>query len=93
MNLALQYVLVGLLVAAGIVFSAWRLSSARLRLRLLEALGALPGARGAAWLARLRQRLLAHPTLACGGCSQADAAHAIKPGAASRNQTPGVLRR
>ena len=93
MNLALQYLLVGLLVAAGIVFSAWRLLSARLRLRLLEAVGALPGARGAAWLARLRQRLTSQSALACGGCSQADAVHAIKPGAASRNQTPGVLRR
>jgi uncharacterized protein DUF6587 len=93
MNLLLQDVLVGLLVAAGIVFSAWRLLSARLRLRLLDALGALPGASHAAWLARLRQRLPSQSTLACGGCSQPDAAHAIKPGASSRNQTAGVLRR
>lgn len=93
MNLAVQYVLVGLLVAAGLVFSGWRLLSARLRLRLLDALCALPGASGAAWLVRLRQRLLSQSALACGGCSQADAAHAIKPGAASRNQTSGELRR
>jgi hypothetical protein len=93
MSLAVQYLLVGLLVAAGIVFSAWRLLSARLRLRLLEAVGALPGAHGAAWRARLRQRLLAQSMPACGGCSRADAPHAIKPGAASRSQTPGALRR
>ena len=93
MNLAVQQVLVGLLVAAGIVFSAWRLLSARWRLRLLDALYALPGASGAAWLGRLRQRLLGQSTLACGGCSNADAAHAAKPGEASRNQTPGALRR
>jgi hypothetical protein len=93
MSLALQQVLVGLLVAAGIVFSAWRLLSARWRLRLLDALYALPGVSGAAWLARLRQHLLSQSTLACGGCSNADAAHGLKPGAASRNQTPGALRR
>lgn len=93
MNLVVQQVLVGLLVAAGIVFSAWRLLSARWRLRLLDALNAVPGASGAAWLGRLRQRLLAQSTLACGGCSNADAAHAAKPGVASRNQTPGALRR
>jgi hypothetical protein len=92
-NLVLQQVLVGLLVAAGVVFSAWRLLSARWRLRLLDALYALPGVRGAAWLARLRQHLLAQSTLACGGCSSADAAHGPKPGAASRNQTTGALRR
>jgi hypothetical protein len=93
MNLLVQQLLVGVLVAAGIVFSAWRLMSARWRLRLLDALYALPGARRAAWLVRLRQRLLSHPSLACGGCSNADAAHAVKPGAASRNQTAGALRR
>ena len=93
MNLALQEVLVGLLVAAGIVFSTWRLLSARLRLRLLDALRAVPGAGNAKWLARLRQRLLSHATLACGSCSHADEPHAPKPGASSRNQTPGALRR
>jgi|HubBroStandDraft_6_1064221.scaffolds.fasta_scaffold1395317_2 hypothetical protein len=93
MNLAVQQVLVGLLVAAGIAFSAWRLLSARWRLRLLDALCALPGAGGAAWPARLRQRLLAQSTLACGGCANADAAHPVKPGEVSRNQTPGALRR
>jgi hypothetical protein len=93
MNLAVQQVLAGLLVAAGIVFSAWRLLSARWRLRLLDAVYALPGASGAAWLGRLRQRLLAQSTLACGGCSSTDAAHGAKPGVVSRNQTPGALRR
>jgi hypothetical protein len=92
MNFLLQYLLVGILVAAGIVFSAWRLLSLALRLRLLAVLNTVPGVRGAAWLTRLRQRLLAQATLACGGCSQADA-HEPKAGGSSRNQTPGALRR
>ncbi len=92
MNLVLQNVLVGILVAAGIVFSAWRLLSLRLRLRLLDGLNGVPGASGAAWLTRLRQRLLSQATLACGNCSQADT-HQPKAGGSSPNQTPGALRR
>jgi hypothetical protein len=70
MNSFVQYVLVGTLVTAGIVFSTWRLLSLRLRLRLLDGLNALPGVSGSAWLTRLRQRLLSQATLACGGCSK-----------------------
>jgi hypothetical protein len=92
MNALLQEVLVGILVGACAVFSLWRLLSVRLRLRLLDALRVLPGASRARWLARLRQRSLAQFALACGSCSHADA-HGTTPGAASRNQTPGALRR
>jgi hypothetical protein len=83
-----QEILVGVLVAGCALFSAWRLASARLRLRALDVLGAVPGLRDTRALARLRQRTAARFTAACGGCSQA-----TTPGAASRNQTPGALRR
>src|SRR6202035_1720888 len=44
MSAVLQQVLVAVLVTACALFSAWRLLSARLRLRCLDALAAVPGA-------------------------------------------------
>jgi hypothetical protein len=79
MSLLLQQLAVGLLVIGCALFSAWRLSSARARLRALEALGALPGIRGAAWLATLRRRTLAGLGSACGGCAQGTAPGAAGP--------------
>jgi hypothetical protein len=73
----LQQLLVGVLVAACVLFSAWRLMTVRLRLRTLALLGALPGLKHAAWLARLRERALAQQLSACGGCAQA-AGHPTK---------------
>jgi hypothetical protein len=86
MSLPLQQILVGVLVAACALFSAWRLATVPLRLRALDALVALPGVQWLPWLTRLRQRTLARRTAACGGCGS-------KPGASSRNQRPGALRR
>jgi hypothetical protein len=86
MSTLLQQLLVGVLVAGCALFSAWRLATVALRLRALDALAALPGARRMPWLATLRQRTLARRTAACGGCGS-------KPDAASQNQTPGALRR
>ena len=74
----LQQVVVGVLVVACALYSAWRLAGARVRLRALERLERLPGLRGAAWLARLKARTLARFSAACGGCSQAGV-HAVKP--------------
>ena len=85
MSLLLQQLLVGALVIACALFAAWRLSTVRLRLRALEALGAWPGLRRAAWLARLRERTVAQQLRACGGCAT--------PGADAPNRTPGGLRR
>ncbi len=60
MNHALQTVIVALLVAAAMVFAAWRLASAALRLRAIEALlRLLPASaksRGAGWLQGLAAR-------------------------------------
>jgi len=49
MSAVLQEVLVAVLVTACALFSTWRLLSARLRLRCLDALAAVPGARTARW--------------------------------------------
>ena len=73
MSMLLQQFVVGVLVIACALFAAWRLSSARLRLRALEALGTLPVLRSAAWLAALRGRTLAGLGGACGGCAQGTA--------------------
>jgi hypothetical protein len=100
----LQQVLVGALVAACALYSAWRLASVALRLRALAALAKLPGMQRVPWLAALRARTLARQLSACGGCAQS-AAHtaavsrapgqgrAARRDAPSRNQTPGALRR
>jgi hypothetical protein len=58
MNQVLQTVIVALLVAAAMVFAAWRLAGGAARLRAIEALlRALPaGTRGAGWLQGLAAR-------------------------------------
>jgi len=77
----LQQFVVGALVIACTLFAAWRLSTARLRLRALDALGTLPGIRSASWLATLRRHTLAGLGSACGGCAQAPGApKASRPG-------------
>ena len=82
MSVLLQQVVVGVLVIACALFAAWRLSTARLRLRALDALGGWPLVRGASWLATLRRRTLAGLGSACGGCAQGTAAapKASRPG-------------
>ncbi len=75
MSLVLQELLVTLLVAGCVLYSTWRLLPARLRLRCLDLVAALPGAHGARWHARLRERLRVQG--GCGGCAGA-AGHATK---------------
>jgi len=88
MSAVLQEVLVAVLVTACALFSTWRLLSARLRLRCLDALAAVPGARTARWLTAVRRRALSRLGGGCGACAQRST-----PGAISRNQTPGAPRR
>jgi hypothetical protein len=91
MSLALQSVVVALAVAACLVYSAWRLASQKLRLRLLDGLEHLPRALKRTWVAALRQRTFAQLAGGCGGCA---AGGGVTPGAAVRpNQTPGAPRR
>jgi hypothetical protein len=95
-SLLLQSVLVGLIVVCCAVFAAWRLASVSLRLRVLEALGALPSALTTPWLARLRARTLERAAGACAGCASGGALKPdanLRPGAGSPNRTPGALRR
>ena len=88
MSAVLQEELVAALVTACALFSTWRLLSARLRLRCLDALAAVPGARTARWLTAARRRALSRLGAGCGACAQRPT-----PGAISRNQTPGAPRR
>jgi hypothetical protein len=87
MSLVLQQVAVALLVVGCALFAAWRLASLRVRLATLAALARVPGVGGGEWLVRWRARLTAGSD-GCGGC-----AHNVRTDAASRNQTPGALRR
>ena len=70
MSVPLQQFVVGVLVIACAVFAAWRLSTARLRLRALDALGTWPLVRGTSWLVALRRRTVEGLGGACGGCAQ-----------------------
>jgi hypothetical protein len=89
-SLVLQGVVVGIAVAACLAYSAWRLASLRMRLRLLDALGALPLRLTGSWVAGMRRKTLAQLAGGCAGC----AAGGLTPGAAERpNRTPGALRR
>jgi hypothetical protein len=72
MELILQYVLVAVIVAGCVVFSAWRLMSPRLRLKTLELIGPAMekfGARNS--VARLRTKVIGQ--LTAGGCSACSA--------------------
>jgi len=83
MSVLLQQFVVGAMVIACALFAAWRLSTARLRLRALDALDTWPFVRGWSWLAVLRRRTLAGLGGACGGCAQVKA-----PGAESKALHP-----
>jgi hypothetical protein len=66
----LQNVLVGVIVAFCIVFSAWRLMSPKLRLKTLESLAPAASKLGAgAWLTRLRGQTVAQLAAGCSACS------------------------
>jgi len=91
MSLALQSVLVGLAVVTCAIYSAWRLATLRLRMRLIDRLGALPPILTAPWLAALRQRTLSQLAGGCGGCA---AGGGLTPDAAGHpNQTTAAPRR
>jgi hypothetical protein len=95
-SLVLQSVLVALVVAGCAVFAAWRLASISLRLRVLDALSALPGALTTPWLARLKTRTLERAAGTCAGCASGGGLNPdgnLRPGAGSRNRTSGALRR
>ena len=63
---AFETVVVGLIVIVSVIYSAWRLTSARFHLRVIDALGRISSA---SWVARLRNRQLAKLGSACGSCA------------------------
>jgi hypothetical protein len=79
MNVVLENMLVALIVVASALFSAWRLMSAGQRLKTLEFLGSLAGARIDARLAPVRARILGKLSQGCAGCSSASTQAAAKP--------------
>jgi len=91
MSVLLQSALVGMVVAACAIYSAWRLASVRLRLRVIDALASLPRPLTTPWLAALRGRALAQLAGGCAGCAAGGAP--TRDAAPRPNQTPGALRR
>jgi len=69
MGSVLQGILVGLIVAGSVVFSAWRLMSPSLRLRVLSAAAPMAGKVSPRALARLRERTLSQLASGCSACS------------------------
>ncbi len=69
MALLLQDVLVGFIVVACAVFSAWRLMSPRLRLRTLELLAPALDKLAPELLTRLRTQTIGQLAGSCGSCS------------------------
>jgi hypothetical protein len=65
----LQIFVVVLIVAGSVLYSAWRLTSARIHLQFLELLARIPGNPGGRWLARLRHGALQQLSGGCGACS------------------------
>ena len=66
----LQNVLVGVIVAVCVLFSAWRLMSPKLRLKTLELLAPAAKKLGANGLfTRLRSQTVAQLTAGCSACS------------------------
>jgi hypothetical protein len=91
MSPVLQGAVAGIAVAACAIYSAWRLASLKLRLRVIEALGSLPPALSTPWLAALKGRTLAQLAGGCAGCAAGGTP--TRDAAARPNQTPGALRR
>jgi hypothetical protein len=89
---ALQSILVALMVIACAIYSAWRLTSARFHLRVIEVLGAFGGGavRPDGWIGRLRSRELSKLGASCGACSSSVKVKVHGPGPTG---TPGAPRR
>jgi hypothetical protein len=64
---ALESVLVASIVFVSVIYSLWRLTSARFHLRVIEILHRAGGSRP--WVARLRDRELSKLGGSCGACT------------------------
>jgi hypothetical protein len=64
---ALESVLVASVVLVSVIYSVWRLTSARFHLRMIQMLGKAGGSRP--WVARWRDRELSKLGGSCGTCA------------------------
>lgn len=89
---SLQSILVAVIVGACVIYSAWRLTSVRVHLRVIDVLGAFGAgeARPDGWLSRLRNRELSKLGGSCGACSSNVK---VKVHGQDRTGTPGEPRR
>jgi hypothetical protein len=87
MSGTVQALIVAVLVTACVSYSSWRLMSAGLRLRVLGGLSRVPGIGRAAWFLAWQARVQSRLAAGCATCAPQVTS------AASRKQTPGVLRR
>lgn len=71
MTFGAQEFVVGVLVVASIVFAAWRLSPARLRLRLLDSLTPDTASLWGRCVARLRKGVAEEVMHGCNACARA----------------------
>lgn len=71
MQLVLQTVAVALLVVASAIFAAWRLASARFKLRVLDALQPDTAHVWGRWLARMRSSVAQELMHGCSACARA----------------------
>lgn len=87
MSAVLQGLIVAVVVLLCALYSAWRLLSARLRMRVMDALARVPGLGAASWFQALRAHAVSRLAAGCGSCAP------TATNATSRKQTPGGLRR
>ena len=66
---AIETSVVALIVLVSVVYSAWRLTSTRLHLRVINLLGRVAGNAPDGWVAHLRSRMLAKMSGGCGDCA------------------------
>ncbi|HEU4627825.1 MAG TPA: DUF6587 family protein [Steroidobacteraceae bacterium] len=71
MEYPLQTLIVAVVVLASAVFAAWRLSPARLKLRLLDRMRPDTAGFWGRWLARRRNRVAEELMHGCSACSRA----------------------
>jgi hypothetical protein len=88
--MVIESLFVGLIVAVCAIFSVWRLLSAKLRLKTLDALAFLPAAAGGTLVTALRRKTLAKLSGGCGACARAT--HTLNANVQSLNQRSGAPR-
>jgi len=93
MEFVAQDILVGVIVVACVIFSAWRLMSPSMRLRTLELIAPAATRLGAErTLTRLRSKTIGQLAAGCSACSQNKTAARGRPRTVAPDGAPGVDR-